>query len=224
MIMCDKIKTCLEWFNDIELECIIRLGLEYYPITSMDENLHNPVTEALLALSQMSNEKLNKAYSYNVNNAELFTLWILYGFNYSIIQQPFFTSDKPNKFIKYLHTYLDNLIRKAPQYGGSVLYRHEKYYSVEYFQDLYKNSKLYITRHYFTVDYDDYERTDGISFIIFPLRNGKTKAHELYKIMPYNDSVPFPEHQINFERDSSFIVKSVNEENNRKFVVLEEIE
>lgn len=218
-----EINQALAKFNDSQLTQIVELGLNFYPLKN---NLycHNVVKEALLDLANVNSSSLDKAYSYNANNAELFVLRILYGYSYFVIQEPFFNTKKSNQFTIEIHKLLDSLLQKAPRFHGKVLYRHEKHCSVDRVIELFKKGLPLKTSHYLTTDYEDYEREDGFSFIIYSLPNGKTNAHELYRIMSHNENSPYPEHQINFERDSLFKILAIENSNNRIIVKLEELE
>ena len=209
-------------FNDPKLTELVFLGLKVYPLDD-DIYSHNIVEEALLDLYNTSDTQLTKAYSYNVTNTELFALWTLYGYNYSKVQKALFYPIDSNPFINELHCLIDSLLSKAPSYSGKLLYRYDRYYSVEYIETLYKNKQPLITPHYLTTDYEEYERDSDITFIIHPLDKDRTCAKEVYRILCYNENVPYPEHQINFERNCSFQIISITNIDDKSIVVLQEL-
>ena len=218
----DKI---LKDFDDEELTNLVHLGLKFFPIqnyTVYDER--NVLVDTLLSMSNIEQERLDKAYSFDVTNSELFALWVLYGRDFSVLQEPFFNPSKRNDFTIALHRAFDSLLLKAPKFQGGLLYRNDNYFHIEYIKGLYKQGKPFITPHYFTTDYEDYEKNTGVNFIIHSLREATTRAREVYQIMIFNDKVPFPEHQINYEKNTSFKIESIHEGEERFVVVLRELE
>lgn len=217
-----NIDKYLNKFDDPQLTELVFLGLKIYPLND-DIYSHNIVEEALSALYNTSDTKLTKAYSYNVTNTELFALWTLYGYNYSMVQKALFFSINSNPFINELHRLIDSLLSKAPSYSGKLLYRYDRYYSIEYIENLYKNNQPFITPHYLTTDYEEIERDFGITFIIHPLDKENTHAKEVYRILCYNENVPYPEHQINFKRNTSFKIISITSKGDKNIVLLQEL-
>lgn len=217
-----NIDKYLNKFNDSQLTELVFLGLKIYPLND-DIYSHNIVEEALSALYNTSDTQLTKAYSYNVTNTELFALWVLYGYNYSMVQKALFYPINSNPFINELHRLIDSLLSKAPSYSGRLLYRYDKYYPIEHIKRLYKSNQPLITPHYLTTDYEEYERDSDITFIIHPLDKDKTHAKEVYRILCYNENVPYPEHQINFERNTCFKIVSIDTMCNKCIVLLQEL-
>lgn len=218
------IDKLLNDLNDEELTNLVHLGLKFFPIQNHTKhNGRNVVADTLSSLSNIEQERFDKAYSFGATNSELFALWVLYGRDFSVLQEPFFNPTKQNDFTIALHRLYDSLLLKAPKYQGNLLYRNEKYYSIEYIKELYRTDQQFIMPHYLTTDYEDYEQA-GVSLFIHTLPNDSTRAREVHQIMIYDDKVPYPEHQINFERNTSFKIESIQEGEERTIVILRELE
>ena len=47
-------------------------------------------------------------------------------------------------------------------------------------------------------------------FIIFPLKNGKTKAHDIYLIYNHGEDYGSPEFQVEFELGTKFMIDKID--------------
>ena len=77
---------------------------------------------------------------------------------------------------------------------------------------------------FFTTSKDDYNNTYNIKWLIKPLPNGLTKAHDIYLVYNKGYNLPYPEWQVEFERNTKFIVTKVVTKENFTEVYISELE
>ena len=76
---------------------------------------------------------------------------------------------------------------------------------------------------FLTTSKDDFNNTYNIKWIITPLSNGLTKAHDIYNVYNHGYNCPYPEWQVEFERNTKFIVNKVVPKENKTEVYISEI-
>ena len=111
---------------------------------------------------------------------------------------------------------LSSLVLKAPQSKSSLLRRYCKPQDKTDFCE----GDIFTVAHCLTCTEDNWEQEDRKNvYIIEPLKDGNTKAHNLYEIYNHND-----EKQVNFTRGTSFkITKVITQNNDLKLIYMEEL-
>ena len=150
---------------------------------------------------------------------------MLEGFFSECIQRPLVFGLKTNSFIERCISYFDSLLSKAPKTSSIVLYRQDHFNSVEYYKELQNKGKHYICSSFLTTSTDDYDNSRSVKLVISPKLDGKTKAHDVYRIMNHGENIKgaIPENQVNFERNAEFEITGIDEKPNIPVVYLNEI-
>lgn len=204
-----------------EYNDFIALGRKYYPKQDNRE-ITNFNSEVLANVYPKKKDILD---SYGVTKCELFALIMLEGFFSECIQCPLVLGLKTNSFIERCISYLDSLLSKTPKTSSIVLYRQDHFNSVEYYKELQNKGKYYICSSFLTASTDDYDNSRSVKLVIDPKLDGKTKAHDVYRIMNHGEVIngAKPENQVNFERNAEFEITGIDENQNIPVVYLNEI-
>lgn len=204
-----------------EYNDFIALGRKYYPKQDNRE-ITNFNSEVLANVYPKKKDILD---SYGVTKCELFALIMLGGFFSECIQCPLVLGLKTNSFIERCISYLDSLLSKTPKTSSIVLYRQDHFNSVEYYKELQNKGKYYICSSFLTASTDDYDNSRSVKLVIAPKLDGKTKAHDVYRIMNHGEVIngAKPENQVNFERNAEFEITGIDENKNIPVVYLNEI-
>ena len=145
--------------------------------------------------------------TYGITDCEMYVLLLLEGFHTEAIQQ---FSIKTNEFTEKCRCYLNSLLSKTPQTKSDVLYRQEDLFRIdmEKMEDCLKKGIPYIHSCYMTASTDDYDNKD-CKFIVTPLKNGNTKAHDIYLIYNQGEDYGSPENQVEFELGTKFLIDKI---------------
>ena len=204
-----------------EYNDFIALGRKYYPkqdnrgITNFNSKV----------LANVYPKKKGILDSYGVTKCELFALIMLEGFFSEWIQRPLVFGLKTNSFIERCISYFDSLLSKTPKTSSIVLYRQDHFNSVEDYRELQNKGKHYICSNFLTASTDDFDNSRSVKLVISPKLDGKTKAHDVYRIMNHGEDIngAKPENQVNFERNAEFEIMGIDEKQNIPVVYLNEI-
>lgn len=111
---------------------------------------------------------------------------------------------------------LSSLVLKAPQSKSSLLRRYCKPQDKTDFCE----GDIFTVAHCLTCTEDDWKQEDSKNvYIIEPLKDGNTKAHNLYEIYNHYD-----EKQVNFTRGTSFkITEVITQKNGLKLIHMKEL-
>lgn len=204
-----------------EYNDFIALGRKCYPKQD-NRGITNFNSEVLANVYPKKKDILD---NYGVTKCELFALIMMEGFFPECIQRPLVFGLKTNSFIERCISYFDSLLSKAPKTSSIVLYRQDHFNSVEYYKELYNKGKHYICSSFLTASTDDYDNSRGVKLVINPKLDGKTKAHDVYRIMNHGEDIKgaIPENQVNFERNAEFEITGIDEKPNIPVVYLNEI-
>ena len=167
----------------------------------------SPEVKDLLIHIEAMNNLVAKGTVHNdfgLNDIEILALIMLEEFAYNTIQQPAFNDECINDFNKILINSLDNALLKIPRTFHNTLYRQDKYY-----YKVPKAGEILKFKGFFTTSKDDYDNTYNIKWVITPLSNGLTKAHDIYMVYNKGYNLPYPEWQVEFERNTKFIVNKI---------------
>lgn len=182
----------------------------------------SPEVKDLLIHIEAMNDLIAKGAIHNyfgLNEIEILALIMLEEFAYKSIQQPAFNEIYLNDYNEILINSLDNALLKISRTSYNTLYRQEKsYYRVPELGEILK------FKGFFTTSKDDYNNTYNIKWIIKPLPNGLTKAHDIYLVYNKGYNLPYPEWQVEFERNTKFIVTKVVPKDNFTEVYISELE
>ena len=157
--------------------------------------------------------------NYGLNDIEILSLIMLEGFACNIIQQPAFNNRYLNNFNKILINSLDKALLKIPRTSHGTLYRQDEYY-----YEVHKEKEILKFNGFLTTSKDDFDNTYNIKWIIKPLSNELTKAHDIYNVYNHGYNCPYPEWQVEFERNTRFIVNKVVPKENKTEVFISELE
>lgn len=154
-----------------------------------------------------------------LTEVEILSIVILEGFGSSLlIQEPLFDSSKSNGLKKVLIENLDSALRKTPANTHSVLYANDGFFKWDN-----KIGETFTVQGFFTTSKDDFDNATQIKWIIKPLPQDKTKAHEVYRIYNHGDNCPYPEWQVEFERGTSFRITDIKKGERCDIIYIEEL-
>lgn len=207
--------------TDKEYNEFIALGRKCYPKQD-NRGITNFNSEVL---ANVYPKKKNILDSYGVTKCELFALIMLEGFFSGDVQRPLVFGLKTNSFIERCISYFDSFLSKTPKTSSIVLYRQDHFNSVEYYKDLRNKGKTYICSSFLTASTDDYANSRSVKLVINPKLEGKTKAHDVYRIMNHGEDIKeaISENQVNFERNAEFEIMGIDENQDIPVVYLNEI-
>ena len=154
---------------------------------------------------------------FRLSDVEVLSIVMLEGFDYDIIQKPAFNENLLDDFNEILINSLDCALLKIPKTNYNTLYRQDKYYC-----KIPEAGEILVFKGFLTASKDDYDNTHNIKWIITPLSNGLTKAHDIYRVYNHGYNCPYPEWQVQFERNTSFIVTQVETKKNHTEVYITE--
>lgn len=181
----------------MSLEELKEVAIRVYGTESSEvKNLlkHIEVMNGLIANGAIHN-------NYGLNDIEILTLIMLEGFACDTIQQPAFNDRYLNEFNEILINSLDKALLKITGTSHDLLYRQENYYyKVPVVGDIL-NFKGFLT-----TSKDDFNNTYNTKWIITPLSNGLTKAHDIYNVYNHGYNCPYPEWQVEFERNQNLLL------------------
>ena len=135
-----------------------------------------------------------------------------------LIQAPLYDPTKSNALKKALIGNLDSALQKVPANTHSVLYANDGYIRCDN-----KIDDIFTVTGYLTTSTDDFDNATQTKWIIKPLPQDKTRAHEIYRIYNHGDTCPYPEWQVEFERGTSFIITDIKKGNGHDIVYIEEL-
>ena len=208
--LCESLKQ-----YNMSIEELIDIAVGIYTKESpevKDLLIHIEVMNNLVAKGAVHND-------FELNKIEILALIMLEEFAYNTIQQPAFNDRFLNDFNEILMNSLDNALLKIPRTSHNTLYRQEKYY-----YKVPELGEILKFKGFFTTSKDDYNNTYNIKWLIKPLPHGLTKAHDIYLVYNKGYNLPYPEWQVEFERNTKFIVTKVVPKDNFTEVYISELE
>ena len=154
-----------------------------------------------------------------LTEAEILSIVILEGFGSSqLIQAPLYDPKKSNALKKALIENLDSALQKVPANTHSILFTNDGYLRCDN-----KIGDVFTVTGFLTSSKDDFDNATQIKWVIKPLPQNKTKAHEIYRIYNHGDTCPFPEWQVEFERGTRFRIIDIRKENGYDIIHIEEL-
>ena len=199
----------------MNIETLIDIAIGIYTKES-------PEVKDLLIHIEAMNDLIAKGTVHNdfgLNEIEILALIMLEEFAYKSIQQAAFNDIYLNDYNKILINSLDNALLKIPRTSHDTLYRQDRdYYKIP------ENGEILKFKGFFTTSKDDFDNTYNIKWVIKPFPNGLTKAHDIYLVYNKGYNLPYPEWQVEFERNTKFIVTKVVPKDNFTEVYISELE
>jgi hypothetical protein len=152
---------------------------------------------------------------YELTEAERVILRMFYGDMSCYFRDDYYHGTIP-EVARELFKVLNSLVLKAPQSESSTLRR----YCVPQDKTDFSKGDIFTIAHCLTCTKDNWGQEDRKNvYIIEPLKDGKTKAHNLYEIYNHGD-----EKQVNFTRGTSFkITKVITQKNDLKLIYMKEL-
>lgn len=175
-------------------------------------DLHIDALETLMHTGKIHHNQ------YHLTDLEALSVVMLEECASRLIQSSIYNPNLSNAFTKILVENLDSALLKTPQNSHSVLYSNGSYEREDN-----KIGDVFTVHGFFTTSVDDFDNTHSIKWIIKPLPENQTKAHELYRVYDHCAGYPYPEYQVEFERNTSFIIKDIIENNDYKTIYINEL-
>lgn len=163
-------------------------------------------------LKAIGNEEL-----YGLTDAERVVLLLFYGKYSAQFRDDYYYRGTP-ELAQDLMKVLDSLISKAPQNKDKVLYRFCHHMDRV---DMKIGDVVTFLYNLTCTNFDWHQDDRKNVYVITPLSEGKTKAHNLFEIYEHGD-----EKQVDFLRGTSFLVTKIEQTEKSKFkkIYLKEIE
>lgn len=152
---------------------------------------------------------------FKLTEAERVILRMFYGNMSCFFRDDYYHPSIP-EIAEELFKVLNSVVLKAPQSKTSTLRR----YCVPQDKTDFLEGDIFTVAHCLTCTEDDWKQEDRKNvYIIEPLKDGSTKAHNLYAIFEHGD-----EKQVNFTRGTSFkITKVITQKNGLKLIYMKEL-
>ena len=146
-----------------------------------------------------------RTQGYDLNDAELTVLGMFFMHCSAPFRDDYYTQkgDAVPEIAKEMFEVLDSLVAKAPQTTNNLLFR----FCVDEDKHDMKIGDIVTFSHNLTCTLDKWNRNDNNKYIIIPLADGRTRAHDIYKMYPHNER----ERQVNFLRGTQFLITDIKE-------------
>ena len=153
--------------------------------------------------------------NFELTEAERVVLRMFYGDMSHIFRDDYYQNDVP-EIAQELFKVLNSVVSKAPQNESSRLYR----FCVREDKVDFKEGDVFTVPHNLTCTEEDWKQSGRKHvYIIEPLKDGKTKAHNVYQIFKHGS-----ERQVNFTRKTSFeITRVFTQKNGLKKIYMKEL-
>ena len=184
----------------------------------IDADSHNP--EYFLKRGKIQcyynsmKEYIGNEENFKLTEAERVILRMFYGDVSCFFRDDYYHPSVP-EIAEELFKVLNSVVLKAPQSKSSPLYRS----CVREDRIDFKQEDIFTVPHNLTCTDKSWKRADTKNvYIIEPLKDGKTKAHNVYEI--YNRT---GEYQVNFTRGTSFKITKVIKKDGLKLIYMKEL-
>ena len=168
--------------------------------------MHKPFADTLTHVKAIiKNEEV-----YGLTLAERVLLCMYYGQYSSKFRDDYY--DDKNNMPEVIHAMFDglnNLVEKAPQNSDTTLYRFCNDYDPK---DMKEGEVITFPYNLACTNFDWKQEDCKDVYVITPLANRKTNAHNLFEIYEHGD-----EKQVDFMRDTSFKITKVEKTKGTKF-------
>lgn len=194
-------------------EELIKIGYECYPD---DGDYKHPVTLHNEVCEKEYPEHQERCDAFGITKEEYFAIVMLEGWDYDIIQRPLFTKT-PNEFQSALIDLLDSALAKLSSTSSTILYRQEKHQDIEHLRALYKTGEPLLISNFLTCSTDNFDNTNLILEITpLPLNS---RARDIFLVRNHGEELPNPENQVEFMRNTSFLIDEILEPEPGKYMV-----
>ncbi len=147
---------------------------------------------------------------YNLSDAELTVLGMFIMHHSWCFRDDYYGEEIP-EIAKEMFEVLDSLVAKAPKTTNHLLFR----FCVDEDKHDMGVNDIVTFPHNLTCTIDNWIRSDNNKYVITPLSDSRTRAHDIYKMYPHNEN----ERQVNFLRGTQFLVTDVQEISETKYHV-----
>ena len=160
-------------------------------------------------------EYIENEEKFKLPEVERVILRMFYGDMSRIFRDDYYHGTVP-EVAEELFKVLNSVVLKAPQSKNSPLRR----YCVSEDRTDFREGDIFTVAHCLTCTEDEWKQEDRKNvYIIEPLKDGSTKAHNLYAIYNHGN-----EKQVNFTRGTSFkIIKVITQKNGLKLIHMKEL-
>lgn len=167
--------------------------------------------------SKTIKEPSEKELEFGLSDAQRVLLRLFLD-KYSYIFRDDYYYEGVTDFIQNLFDTLDDMVNKAPINSNSILYRFCNNYDK---CDMKIGDIITIPHNLTCTTYDWHQEKYKNVYIISPLNNGKTRAHNLFEINKYGDEM-----QVDFLRYTKFQVQKIENTHGTKYkkIYLKELE
>lgn len=175
-----------------------------------------------LHIKAMQNLKeTNKIHYINplLTDLEILSIVILEGFGSSqLIQSSLYHPQQSNELKEILVDNLDSALKKTPQNTHTTLFANDGFQREDN-----KVGDTFTIQGYFTTSKEDFDNAQFVKWIIEPLSQNQTKAHEIYQIYNHGENCPYPEYQVEFERGTSFVITDIRKQGDYDIIYIKEL-
>lgn len=191
---CEKHPDYGELFFDTSIGEMSEIGT--------DDRLNYLSDRIISECKRIIKEPSEKELEFELTDAQRVLLILFFG-KYSYIFRDDFYYAGITDFIQNLFDTLDDMINKAPVSSDTILYRfcndHDR-------SDMKVGDIINITHNLTCTNYDWQKEKYNNIYIISPLRNGRTRARNLFEIYRHGDEM-----QVNFLRNTKFQVEKIEQ-------------
>lgn len=180
----------------MEIEELKTLAKRYY---ASDRNREHNLIK-IFGVLDYHQDNIEIYKRLGVTESEFYAFRVLCGFGSEYLQSPLALGDAPDPFIAQVIEELDSFLIKNPITHAEILYRQDNYSSVKIFEI----GKIITVNYFLTTSIDDFNNTHNIKWIIQPLKDGRSRGHEIFHI--YNHA---NENQVEFERGATFMIDKI---------------
>lgn len=197
----------LQYFLDAEKEFKERnpdYGQSFYDKTieefrkKGDDDRMNFLSNGVISqYSEDVKKSIGNSERYNLTDAQKLMIYLFQGRHSMLFRDDYYR--EVNEFIQNMMDTLESVIVKTPLNNDTTLYR----YCTTYDRVDFKEGEVVTFPYSLTCTNKEWHK-DGNVYVIKPLHDGNTRAHNLFEI--YNHG---QENQVNFLRNTSFRVMQV---------------
>ena len=143
-----------------------------------------------------------RTLGYDLSDAELTVLGMFIMHHSRYFRDDYYGNEIP-EIAKNMFEVLDSLVSKAPKTMNHLLLR----FCVDQDKHDMRINNIVTFPHNLTCTAEKWNRSDNNIYVITPLSDRRTRAHDIYKMYPHNEN----EKQVNFLRGTKFLVTDVKE-------------
>ena len=167
------------------------------PLAFLERNMFHKMYSAVLNIKK----KLPDNFSYRLTDSEWLMLLSFEGFLSEYFRDDYWGKQEIPQIVRDMQDCLYSAINKAPIFTGTTLYR----FCVPEDKIDFEEGQHYVFTYSLTTTCENWDK-ESDRYIITPLPNKQTRAHNLYEIHNHGD-----EKQVNFLPRTSFVITKIKE-------------